>query len=540
MSQPGPRGHSSLPAAASASGIELVLVAGQSPTTMQVVFTPEVPPTRAILGASSQADWPMIAAGVEAQHAEIAWDGTTLWIRDVGTTSGTFVDEQRIRSTDWRPLTYGETIRIGQAVLMARAPVVTNQSFAVGEIAQHASGPRHHGRDDFDDDQATQVAARPSELSMLQDDSPMVGVSSAPRSGFSHSLPRAPSTADRPAVSTSGQTSQETVIVQSPFAEENASPPPPRTGRIAVPPPRVGGSSVSAQRKAPPPPTLTADQMPKLPGVGPSPDGTPSEPTVVVSDSISISASAISQGAAAPVTHSTAMAPTPSATVSALTSSGASLATVSLSAESALPSFSSGSGNSPPGELTQLFGSIPPPPPPPSSVALKNPLAALPRRTLILLSVTLVAGVVLLVSLFSTPAGPSHVTTSRVPQSSEPPRPVLVFTPPIPGPPAGPTGTLLAATNPPPPPPVDPRRPPPPAPPPTTLPERIAADAIVQGRYRDAIPLYEALALAHPDTPVYAHIVTILRRKLEAQQSPCTPGGPTPCAPVVAPSSSSH
>ncbi len=46
--------------------------------------------------------------------------------------------------------------------------------------------------------------------------------------------------------------------------------------------------------------------------------------------------------------------------------------------------------------------------------------------------------------------------------------------------------------------------------------ERLAADALISGRYREALPLYQALATANPQNPTFAQIVVVLQRRLQA------------------------
>lgn len=61
-------------------------------------------------------------------------------------------------------------------------------------------------------------------------------------------------------------------------------------------------------------------------------------------------------------------------------------------------------------------------------------------------------------------------------------------------------------------------------------PERFAADALIAGRYREALPLYQALAVAHPENPTFTQIVVVLQRRLrEMCRNGLTPEG-LPCA----------
>ncbi len=66
------------------------------------------------------------------------------------------------------------------------------------------------------------------------------------------------------------------------------------------------------------------------------------------------------------------------------------------------------------------------------------------------------------------------------------------------------------------------------APPPTTVvdpslplpptPERLAADQVLAGRYSDALPLYQQLAMQHPERPEYSAMVGILEQRIRAAQ----------------------
>ncbi|MDP3276829.1 MAG: FHA domain-containing protein [Deltaproteobacteria bacterium] len=120
------------------AGIELVLTAGRS-NTERVQFTAAVAATRAMVGAAATADWSIAAPGLDPQHAEIAWDGTAMWVRDNGSRSGSWVGGERL-TQEWRVLAVGEVLRLGQAQL-------TTQGVGAG------SGER----EEFEDE-ATQIS----------------------------------------------------------------------------------------------------------------------------------------------------------------------------------------------------------------------------------------------------------------------------------------------------------------------------------------------------------------------------------------------
>ncbi len=452
--------------AGAGASIELTVMNGQSPLP-RVAYQNGVPPTRSTVGSGNDVEWPVIAPGVEPRHAEIAWDGQQVWVRDLGSQRGTYVGPQRIGG-DWVAIQPGAQIRIGQAMIAA----------AVAAIV-----PSAPGRSDFDDDQPTQ---------MVSD----AVVPSAPMQR--PALPKAPSTAFG-----AGQPgSESTVIVQSPFDESGGAKPSfsvtdPRgpAGNAAVPLPRIGKTlSPSAGLSAPPPPLEGPDSAEATVAFA-IPDELPPAPTV-------------NAATAAPPFGAPAFGAAPPGPP----------------AGANLPFGAFGSS---------VFGSIPPPPPVDPN-ANRKPLFTLPKRTLIMLGAAFAAGLGLLVFGGHPPAnGPIHPTAPTVETDSTP---HMQYTPPIVGVAAGPTGAFLSATQgvqPPPPPDPHVRRPvEPPAPPIDTVPERIAANTLAQGRLRDAIPLYDQLAVAHPDQLVYAHVATILRRKIEAQSQQCPPGSPPSCVPT--------
>ena len=209
-----------------------------------------------------------------------------------------------------------------------------------------------------------------------------------------------------------------------------------------------------------------------------------------------------------------------------------------------LPSFQ----QSPPqaGSMTNMFGSIPPPAPAQPLISNKAQFLTVPKRTQIMLVGALVAGMLMLFIVVARNRGSDDEGPQR-PMAPEPVRQVRQFTQPVAGPAAGATPVVISATTPlhieaPP---VVPephghgRAPVAPPTPPVDSPERRAADAITQGRFRDAIQQYAALAAAHPEAVVYQHIATVLRRKIDMQEQPCIPGGSSPCDPSAAPANSS-
>ncbi|MEI8254313.1 MAG: FHA domain-containing protein [Deltaproteobacteria bacterium] len=484
--------------------IELTVRLGQSPLP-RVAYQQGLPPTRSTVGSGPSVEWPVSAPGVEPRHAEFAWDGKALWVRDAGSQRGTFVNGVRI-TADWVQVQPGNEVRLGQASIVASSPAPAPQH--ARHAAQSASTP-------FDDDLPTQMVSDTL-------------VPMAP-------LPRAPSTSMGPG---DAGIAERTVIVQSPYEQQSqpgarpASPmlnfavtdphgappassvPLPRFGKTlppsaglrapAAPAPDDGESTVAfsipdERSPAPPPmfnPTPFAPMSHGPMSPGQMPGGTPGMAPGF-------------QGGFAPMPASMTQPPS-------------------------MPTGFPGAGSS---SAPSIFGSIPPPPPP--EAPAPKPVFTLPKRTLFLLGATMLAAIgVLMLNPKHPPPDPHANPVNTVVAAPPPPVARPAFTPPVPGPPAGPTGVLMAATTAAPPAPPDPpdphaRRAPEP-PPPVDTPERIAANTLAQSRFREAIPLYDQLALAHPETPVYAQIAQILRRKVETQSQNCVPGSTTQCAPTTA------
>lgn len=51
---------------------------------------------------------------ISGNHARLQWDGVAWWVEDLGSTNGTFINEQRIPSGSAQPLSFGAHLRIGE------------------------------------------------------------------------------------------------------------------------------------------------------------------------------------------------------------------------------------------------------------------------------------------------------------------------------------------------------------------------------------------------------------------------------------------
>lgn len=86
------------------------------------------------MGSDPAAGWPIQAPGVHPVHCELFWDGQALWIADIRQVGGVFLDGVRIE--DWHQIQGPAEIRFGQASLdiETSAPVaqqmVSNPSHA--------------------------------------------------------------------------------------------------------------------------------------------------------------------------------------------------------------------------------------------------------------------------------------------------------------------------------------------------------------------------------------------------------------------------
>lgn len=450
-------------------GVEVVLTAGRSKTD-RVQFTPQVAATRAIVGAAATADWSIAAPGLDAEHAEIAWDGAQLWVRDNGSRVGTWVGSQKL-TQDWRVLKVGEQVRLGQAMLTVQA-----------------MGASAGGGDEEFDDEATRVNAG------------------------SGAVGKAPSTDDDAGESTMIVNTAQQPMAPAAAPVMAASAPP----RVNTVPPKVN--------------------VAKPAGIAPQ-----SNVAAVIGEGTELSAFAQSlhaqmQAGAAPGMQAGVQAGMQAgmhAGVQPMTPVGHG-PMMGGAVTGYPPQGGYGVDNPfapPPSSEQSLFGSIPPadaPLPTPAQPQQKLLFGALPVRTVVMLSVVLVVAVVVILLPDDPP--PQPVARPVPPELTAPQPP---WQQPVPGPSAGDARIIhLNANAPPPPAPqLQPgQRPPrnaPPPPPQSSFPERRAADLVVQNRIREAIPLYQALQIAHPDQPVYRDMLILLHRKLEAQL--CPPGSPTPC-----------
>lgn len=460
----------------SGQGLELVLTAGRSKTD-RVQFTPDIAATRAVIGAATTADWSIAAPGIDTQHAEIAWDGSQLWIRDNGSRAGTWIGAEKL-TQEWRPLAAGEQVRLGQATIGVQL---------VGGTAQED--------DDFFEDAATQITA-----------------DTAGRGG---TMKKAPS-------SQREDESESTMIVQTPAPDGPGGAYP----RPATMPPKLNTL----------PPKINVGVKPVAPVGGVSTMVTDDNSDLqAYAQKMQSQNAAMGYGGPQPMAPMGGAFPDP---MMAPMPPMQPMQPMQMGYPQPYPQQNGYGMQPPPGadfgppssEVSAIFGSIPPP-----AMQTEKPkdnkklFDVLPPRTAAMLGVAIIAA--LGVAMWPPPE-PPPARARPLPPELRAPQPA--WQPAIPGDRAGAGGAALLRTSiaPPPPEPLPPgQRPPRNAPPPPaqdTYPERRAADLVAQNKIREAIMAYQSLQIGHPDQPVYRDILVLLQRKLEEQS--CPPGSPQPCS----------
>jgi len=458
-------------------GVEVVLTAGRSKTD-RVQFNEQVAATRAIIGAATTADWNIAAPGLDAQHAEIAWDGTQLWLRDNGSRAGTWVGSEKL-TQEWRALRAGEQIRLGQAMLTVQAQGVEaeDEEFAdeATRVDNAGGGVARAPSSDSDDGESTMIV-----------------------NTVDHQAPKAPVAASKPMVAPRVNTVPPKVNVNAPAGIQPA--PSSKVATMVVDESSgiaAYAQSLQAQVNAGQPPMAMGGMQPPM-----------QQPPMAMAMG---GMQPMAMGGYPPVNPMPAaggeFAPPPS----------------EMSLFGSIPPPDAVAAKPPAGQQKLLFGALP------------------PRAAIMLTGALVVALGVLFMPEDPPPrpaprpvdpalTAPQPAWTPPIPgpaagearaihlnSSANPPPPPLV-----------PPGTR------------PPRNAPPP-PPQTSFPERQAADLVVQNRIREAIPLYQALQTAHPEQPVYRDMLVLLYRKLEAQlcppgsPTPCTAVPQMPAVPNAAP-----
>src|SRR5262249_60024293 len=96
---------------------EIFLYAEHGPGTGQLLPVGE---GAVILGRSSSCDLRLPHASISRRHARLTRRGERLYLEDLGSQNGTFLDDERLAGP--RELQVGQRIHIGPAVLRLRLP----------------------------------------------------------------------------------------------------------------------------------------------------------------------------------------------------------------------------------------------------------------------------------------------------------------------------------------------------------------------------------------------------------------------------------
>ena len=106
------------PRPAPTSWARVRLVQGESGAALWDI-TSDVGDTRLIVGAASTCDWQVTAIGVAAQHVELAWDGTQLWIGPAAGASDVRIDSEKL--VDWTAINGRIRLEFGRAAMLIEA-----------------------------------------------------------------------------------------------------------------------------------------------------------------------------------------------------------------------------------------------------------------------------------------------------------------------------------------------------------------------------------------------------------------------------------
>ncbi|MGE0790516.1 MAG: FHA domain-containing protein [Sandaracinaceae bacterium] len=248
----------------------------------------EYPEARLTLGGSGDAGWQIDANGVRPVHCELFWDGEALWVADIHAVGGVFLDGSRV--SDWVQIHGPAELRFGQAALDIETSVPQRQRMAskpelarpatmtdigVVLLPEQPSTARFGGAagdvnvPDLDAEK-TRLAAPPGMNAALAADPMRIGVQAPPtirddlrpRLGGNHATAHPLTSAATRMVSLpnarSGPPPPPPPGRQANGPAPIVAPPPPRFDNLAAVAPMVGPSAVVAPVTAPPPPSFAA------------------------------------------------------------------------------------------------------------------------------------------------------------------------------------------------------------------------------------------------------------------------------------------
>src|SRR5258708_15257802 len=89
----------------------------------------ELQPGTLSLGRSAENDFPIEHPSVSTSHCQVTVSDSGTWLKDLGSTTGTFVDDELVEETK---LKTGQIIRIGEIVMRFESDMPQDRSASVG------------------------------------------------------------------------------------------------------------------------------------------------------------------------------------------------------------------------------------------------------------------------------------------------------------------------------------------------------------------------------------------------------------------------
>jgi pSer/pThr/pTyr-binding forkhead associated (FHA) protein len=97
---------------------------------------------RIVVGRSDQADWTLPVPDLSRKHLEIAFEDGTLWIKDLGSSNGSFLKNQRLAPQLSYPLNSNETVNLANAVELQAEIVAEDEEAITSNRNQSPELPR--------------------------------------------------------------------------------------------------------------------------------------------------------------------------------------------------------------------------------------------------------------------------------------------------------------------------------------------------------------------------------------------------------------
>lgn len=124
-----------------------------------LLFVPPWDPIRlrqdraVVIGRSPACDLPIPSSNISRKHAWVHHEGNDYVVQDLGSTNGTFVNEQRVHGA--RPLTSGDRIRVGDHVITF---CTTDGSLGLPSDVPDEAGTAVFSADDFHETRVIEIA----------------------------------------------------------------------------------------------------------------------------------------------------------------------------------------------------------------------------------------------------------------------------------------------------------------------------------------------------------------------------------------------